>query len=83
MKRATPLLYKLQDLEFAALELKLYLDTHPNDKKAQQDFTNLTYQIMQLMPEVERYYGPLTQYGFSKENPARWIKDPWPWEIIY
>ncbi len=83
MKRANSYLYKLQELEFAALETKLYLDIHPCEQMAQRDFTNYTYQIAQQIPKVAKYYGPLTQYGFSEENPARWIEEPWPWEINY
>ncbi len=83
MHKANQLMYKLQELQFSALEVRLYLDTHPFDQKAQQDFSTLTYHIMQIMPQVEQYYGPLLQYGYSKENPVRWIEEPWPWEYKY
>lgn len=83
MKKANASLLCLQQLEFAALETKLYLDIHPNEQMAQRDFTNYTLQIAQQMPIVEKYYGPLTQFGPSQENPARWIEEPWPWELQY
>lgn len=83
MERANKDLLRLQELEFGALEIRLYLDTHPLNVKAQQDFTSLTNQIQQQLPIVEKTYGPIQQYGYSQENPIRWIEEPWPWELIY
>ncbi len=83
MHKPKKLLLKLQELQFALLETNLYLDTHPSNTKAQQDLMQLSYQISMLMPKVEKYYGPLTIYGFKNENPVRWITEPWPWEIMY
>lgn len=83
MHRAAKLLRQLQELQFALIEMNLYLDTHPFDKRAQQDLMQVAGQIEMLMPSVEKYYGPLTPIGFSRENPARWITEPWPWELKY
>ena len=83
MDKANKYLLKLQELQFAALELHLYLDTHPYDTQAQQDIMALTQQIHMLMPKVEKYYGPLTPLSFNRENPVRWITEPWPWELHY
>lgn len=83
MEKASKLLTQLQELEFAAIEVKLYLDNHPHDQRAQHEFQRLTYQIMMLTPKVEKYYGPIKQYGYTQENPARWISEPWPWELTY
>lgn len=80
MDSASKLMLQLQELQFGLLEIQLYLDTHPNDPKAQQNLMQLAQQISLLMPRVEKYYGPLTSLGFSRENPSRWITEPWPWE---
>lgn len=80
---ANKALLRLQELHFGALEIRQYLDTHPLNIKAQQDFTNLTCQIQQQLPIVEKTYGPISQYGCSRENPVRWIEEPWPWELTY
>ncbi|MFT9488087.1 spore coat protein CotJB [Tepidibacillus infernus] len=82
MDKAFALLRQYQELEFAAVEVRLYLDTHPFDQGAQCDFKRYTYQMMMLRPHLERHFGPLQQ-GFSYENPARWIDEPWPWELNY
>lgn len=83
MDKAASLLYQLQQLQFALIEMQLYLDTHPFDQMAQRDLMQLSNQIEKIMPKVEKYYGPLTSHGYMKENPARWITEPWPWEHKY
>lgn len=82
MEKAAKMMYKLQELQFATIELTLFLDTHPYDQRVQHQLTDINNQIMILLPKVEYYFGPLTYAGFSKTNPARWIEEPWPWEIM-
>lgn len=82
MGNAMHLLNKLQEYQFAALEVGLYLDTHPTDPAAQQELQKYKYEIMRLKPEVEKYFGPLTHQSLTG-NPERWIYEPWPWEINY
>ncbi|MFV9511056.1 spore coat protein CotJB [Tepidibacillus sp. LV47] len=82
MDKAMAILRRYQEIEFAATEVRLYLDTHPFDQKAQCDFKRLTYQLMMMRPYLERFFGPLT-HEYSQENPDRWIEEPWPWELIY
>ena len=82
MHKATKIMRQLQELQFAATEVRLYLDTHPYDRAAQQQYQQLTYQIMLITPKVEKYFGPLKFLSFSRENPSRWITDPWPWEMM-
>ncbi|MDH7478435.1 MAG: spore coat protein CotJB [Syntrophomonadaceae bacterium] len=77
-------LLEIQALEFTALELNLYLDTHPHDQKALNDYNAAVQQITRLKKDYESRYGPLTNFGYaSSRHPWEWIKDPWPWEINY
>jgi len=80
LKKGMEYMRKLQELQFAAVEIRLYLDTHPHDQRAQQDYSEITYHIKKIIPHVEHYYGPLTQFRYSRENPERWVTEPWPWE---
>lgn len=82
MVKAQKMMLKLQELQFAFIETKLYLDTHPYDTRAQQDLMALSSKIQMVRPKVETYYGPLMGHSFSQENPARWITEPWPWELM-
>ena len=78
------LLDKIRAYEFAALELNLYLDSHPNDRRALADFNNYAKQVAALKNEYERVYGPLINFGFGfSRYPWQWICDPWPWENIH
>lgn len=83
-KERLKMLEKIQELEFACIDMNLYLDTHPGDAKAVMDYNNYTYQLMMLKKQYESMYGPLTNFGYAQSQcPWRWIDDPWPWEIEY
>ncbi|TCS94946.1 spore coat protein CotJB [Hazenella coriacea] len=76
------LLRKLQEVDFVLLELNLYLDTHPNDLKALQQFNHLSQKREQIREKYESKYGPLYNYGLSKNRyPKGWSEGPWPWEM--
>ncbi|MBB5172385.1 spore coat protein CotJB [Texcoconibacillus texcoconensis] len=73
---------ELQAVDFVILELTLYLDTHPNDEQAIQQFNHMTQVKQHLMYQVEQYYGPLQQFGNSYSgSPWNWKDAPWPWQI--
>jgi len=75
------LLDKLRAYEFTALELNLYLNSHPDDKKALADYNSAARQVMAFRNEYERLYGPLMNFGFGySQYPWQWINEPWPWE---
>lgn len=75
------LLYRLQEAAFAAHELNLYLDTHPNDSEALRMFMEYNNQEKQFNDEYERKYGPINLDDNTGLNmtPWSWIKEPWPW----
>ncbi|GGJ60009.1 spore coat protein JB [Anoxybacillus voinovskiensis] len=76
------LLEQLQMVDFALVDLTLYLDTHPNDYQAIQQFNQLAQQRKQLKKQYETTYGPLQQYGNSYSNyPWNWDDTPWPWQV--
>lgn len=76
------LLRKIREVEFACLDLNLFLDTHPKDQKALMDYNMLSDQLSKLIQLYECEYGPLLNFGFSpSQYPFKWINDPWPWEI--
>ncbi|MGE5704438.1 MAG: spore coat protein CotJB [Clostridia bacterium] len=77
-------LQKLQEVQFALVELQFYLDMNPEDTRAIQQYNYLAEELADLKHEYEMQRGPLMQYGFSK-SPSRWAwtSTPWPWEIEY
>lgn len=76
------LLEKLQALDFALVELNLYLDTHPNDLKAIEQFNQLTFERTKLANHFQQLYGPLQNFGRAYSKfPWEWSKSPWPWQV--
>ncbi|KAB3534857.1 spore coat protein CotJB [Alkaliphilus pronyensis] len=84
MNERAELLLQIQEAEFAAVELQLYLDTHMYDQKALMEFNHYSNLIATLKHEYEMKYGPLLNFGFSpSQYPWRWLESPWPWEEQY
>ncbi|MGI9953244.1 spore coat protein CotJB [Moorellaceae bacterium AZ2] len=78
------LLKQIMAIEFTALELNLYLDTHPQDHRALKEYNAAAQELAKLKQQYESRYGPLTNYGTTLSPDAwRWIDDPWPWEITF
>ncbi len=75
-------LEELQELDFVLVELTLYLDTHPDDVSAINQFNDFSYKRRVQKQKIEEKYGPLQQFGNSYSNaPWEWSKGPWPWQI--
>jgi spore coat protein JB len=76
------LLHRLQAADFVLVELTLYLDTHPEDLKAIEQFNQYAHFRRQLADEFERCFGPLMQFGHSYSRyPWDWKNSPWPWQV--
>ena len=77
------LLRRIQELEFIAIELNLYLDTHPNDTRAITEYNRVHDELKKLIEQYDQTYGPLLGYGQSrnKGNTWLWAEQPWPWEM--
>jgi spore coat protein JB len=76
------MLEELQQLDFALVELTLYLDTHPMDMQALQQFNQLAQQRQHCAHRFESCYGPLMQFGHSfSRYPWQWAEPPWPWQV--
>ncbi|MCG9968885.1 spore coat protein CotJB [Pelotomaculum terephthalicicum JT] len=76
------LLLKIQELEFTAIELNLYLDTHPDDQQALNLYNSVVPQLRKCIEAYEQYCGPLFHFGMAtSQYPWQWINSPWPWEM--
>lgn len=75
------LLLFIQKSGFAAHDLGLYLDTHPNAKAA-LDLRN--FYLKQYNNAMNRYQKQFGALGMNDENlnetPFQWVQSPWPWE---
>lgn len=77
MSNRTAALYKLSSVQFVALELHIYLDTHPGDVEAQKKYNEYMAAYKAMLKEFEATYGAISCPADSKE----WLKDPWPWDV--
>ena len=76
------LLEELQAIDFVLVELTLYLDTHPHDLQAIEQFNQYARIRKQVAKQYELQCGPLLQYGRSYSRyPWDWDNTPWPWQI--
>ncbi|MDD3652983.1 MAG: spore coat protein CotJB [Desulfotomaculaceae bacterium] len=76
------MLLEIQQLEFTAIELNLYLDTHPDDQQALNLYNSVVPQLRQCIEAYEQRFGPLFHFGMStSRQPWQWICSPWPWDL--
>lgn len=73
-------LKKLQSYQFAMYDMLLYLDTHPDDKKAFSMYQDLAAETKKAMRDFEKMHGPLTIRSAADFDTFRWLESPWPWD---
>lgn len=74
---------KIQEVDFAIIDLNLFLDTHPECSEALELFTKLSATSKSLKSDYQSKYGPLYVTKAAPTVPFDWV-DPcrkWPWEI--
>ena len=76
--RRQEMIDQIKSLDFAIIELGLYLDTHPDDQRALCMHREYCKQVKDLKDKYQKMYGPLTI--FYPCNKWRWLEEPWPWE---
>ena len=75
------MLYELDSISFAAHELNLYLDMHPEDQSMVTLFNDYRRKQEELTKNYESMYGPLTVNSNEMENKTfSWVNTSWPWE---
>lgn len=72
-------LYEIMSLCFAAHELNLYLDLHPEDQSMYMLFKDYNEKINVLTKDYEQKYGPICVKN-SETNEFLWSKKDFPWE---
>ena len=81
MNEQADLLTYIDALGFATIDLNLYLDNFPDDKKALELFNQYRSLKEEYMNEYQNKYGPLIlSSDVLNTYPWSWICGPWPWE---
>ena len=75
------ILTKIDSLEFALVDLNLYLDVHPDNRSAIELYTKYREEKERLVNEYESIYGPLSLSSEALSVvPWSWDNMPWPWD---
>lgn len=74
------LLRKISEYQFVAVELNLYLDTHPCDADARSDYLYYSTKLKELITAYEAQYGPLMNFGHSPTETGCYVCSEWPWD---
>lgn len=80
MNERAMLLNKIQKYDFSLKELNLYLDTHPDCRRALSLFHNYTALKQKCVDEYTRKYGPIIPEQCNDFQHWAWVDEPWPWE---
>ena len=72
---------RLYSLDFAALDLALYLNTHPRDKEALAEYNRINTLAKEARKEYEKHIGPLLSFRCdTSEHEWSWLSEYSPWE---
>ena len=73
---------RLSEMQFASIDLNLFLDTHPCDEEALAMYKKINKTIESLKYDYIKKYGPICASDSSEEAPFEWVRAEykWPWE---
>ena len=71
---------QIATVDFAIVELNLYLDTHPSDQEVNSKLNDYKKQSEELRNRYQEMYGPLTSET-AEDKRWGWSADPWPWNL--
>lgn len=72
------LLKAIMEADFFALDLKLYLDTHPDDERAIGMFREAVKQYKACKAAFEESFYPLTSHSAGKDGEWDWLCGAFP-----
>lgn len=81
MNNKAMLMKKIKQLDFTLKELNLYLDTHPNCRRALAMFQKYRTLRETAMNDYIKNYGPITPEQSENTQSWDWIDSPFPWEV--
>lgn len=74
------MLKALTAMDFYAVDMALYLNTHPDDREALARYNAIINEANSLRRDYESQYGPMYSFRSASANPWQWMNDPWPWQ---
>ena len=79
------LLNSLTSLDFMAVDLGLYLNTHPMDSDAIATYNKVITAVDTVRMNYEKQFGPLCSFRSYAQNTSdwQWKNNPWPWQADF
>ncbi len=76
------LLKALMELDFIAVDLGLFLNTHPHDAEAIAAYNQVITAADTIRMKYEDAFGPLCSFRSyaSEQQHWEWKEQPWPWQ---
>ena len=76
------LLDKLTALDFIAVDMGLYLNTHPTESEAIAAYDKVIAAADAVRAKYEAEFGPLCSFrSYAVDtNSWQWKNEPWPWQ---
>ena len=74
------LLEQIDQASFAVDDVKLYLNTHPDDQEALRFYEQHRDARLNLLQQYAQQFGPLTADLVYNTQCWTWPQTPWPWE---
>lgn len=81
MNTQSSLMTKIKQYDFTLKELNLYLDTHPNCRRALAMFQKYRKLREEAVREYNEKFGPITPEQNLNTQRWAWIDEPFPWEV--
>ena len=81
MTEREKLMCEVNKAQFAAVEVGMFLDTHPGNKKALEAMRMYTEKYKELKYKYEEKFGMIDIYSPNHcADRWSWVDNPWPWE---
>lgn len=74
------LMKEIMAVDFALIDLGLYLNTHPTDFKIICVYNNCVQKYKELINEFHEKYGPIYNEFYTSPSRWKWSEMPWPWD---
>lgn len=76
------LLKNLMELDFIAVDLALYLNTHPSNTEAIEAYNQVVVAADTVRMRYEENFGPISSFRSYDTDPEywQWVSNPWPWQ---
>ena len=74
------MMQKLREVDFALVELNLYLDAYPDSCSALEYYHRLIAERTRLCDAINRSGHPITMRDNMSKSDWKWVDGPWPWQ---